>query len=453
MKKKEIIKQIIRDFHLSEKFAVISRDIELPVDSGKIITIIGVRRCGKTSLLYELINTLSDTINKEQILYFNFEDERLDFQADELDLLLHAYSELYPQYDIAQCYFFFDEIQNIPQWETFIRRIYDTKTKNLFITGSNSKLLSSEIATSLRGRTLNYEIYPLSFNEFLRFKEIKPDFYSTKQLAYIKNAQDQFLSEGGFPELVFINKEYALPVLQEYYNVLIYKDIVERYQVKNTVALKYFLKRVLNSTTKQISVNKIYNELKSAGIKTGKNSLYDFLDYCQNIYLSLVLNKYDKSLVNKELGEKKVYSIDIGFNNAIEYKFSEDKGKSLENAVFLELKRQRISVLYYKTDKSECDFICFDREKAIIAIQVTYDMSNEKTRQREINGLLNACQHFSLKSGIIITYEDEDELSIDNIHIKLIPFFKMADRFKMQNICEKSSQKWLFGLKQSRQLY
>ncbi|MCK5649376.1 MAG: AAA family ATPase, partial [Gammaproteobacteria bacterium] len=161
MKKKEIIKQIIRDFHLSEKFDVIPRDIELPVDSGKIITVIGVRRCGKTSLLYELINTLSDTIDKEQILYFNFEDERLNFQADELDLLLQAYSELYPQYDLARCYFFFDEIQNS-------------------------------------------------------------------------------LSEGGFSELIFINKEHALPVLQEYYNVLIYKDIVERYHVNNTVALKYF---------------------------------------------------------------------------------------------------------------------------------------------------------------------------------------------------------------------
>jgi len=430
MKKKVIAKQIIRDFHLSDNFDVIPRDIKLPINSGKIITVIGVRRCGKTSLLYDLTNSLSGTVDREQIIYINFEDERLNLEGDELDLLLQAYRELYPKNDLSQSYFFFDEIQNISLWEKFIRRLYDTVSKNIFITGSNSKLFSTEIATSLRGRTLSYEVYPLSFKEFLRFKNIQADYYSSKHLALIKNAQEQFLLNGGFPELLFINQSHSLSILQEYYNVLIYKDIVERYGVKNTTALKYFLKRTLNSTTKQISVNKIYNELKSAGIKIGKNSLYDFLDYSQNIYLNMVLHKYDKSLINRELGEKKVYSIDIGFNNAIEYKFSDDRGKSLENAVFLELKRQQISIQYHKTEKSECDFICFDRGKALAAIQVTYDMSDEKTKQRETQGLLNACKEFSLDTGTIISNEDEDEILVDNIKIEIMPFYKMRDCLK-----------------------
>jgi len=268
------------------------------------------------------------------------------------------------------------------------------------------------------------EVFPLSFIEYCQFKNIKQDFYASKNIAKIKNTLTQYLTDGGFPELLFIPKEYKIQVLQEYYNVLIYKDIVERYNIKNTVALKYFLKRILSSTTKQISVNKIFNELKSAGIKIGKNSLYNFLDYCQNIYLLLILTKYDKSLVNKELAEKKVYSIDLGFNNAIEFNFSSNYGKALENAVYLQLKRQKHTTSYYKSTKSECDFITFDRGKAVNAIQVSYKMDEESTKKREIKGLVEACQHFNLKSGTIVTFEDEEIITHHNITVHVVPFYK-----------------------------
>ena len=172
MKKKQLLKQIIRDFHLSENFDVKPRNIQPPIDTKKIITLIGVRRCGKTSIFYHMINQLIGKIEKTKILFLNFEDERFELNSDELDLILQAYMELYTSYKLSECYFFFDEIQNIPNWEKFIRRMYDTISKNIFITGSNSKLLSSEIATSLRGRTLNFEIFPLSFKEYLSFKDI-----------------------------------------------------------------------------------------------------------------------------------------------------------------------------------------------------------------------------------------------------------------------------------------
>lgn len=426
MKKKQLLKQIIRDFHLSENFDVKPRNIQPPIDTKKIITLIGVRRCGKTSIFYHMINQLIEKIEKTKILFLNFEDERFELNSDELDLILQAYMELYPSYKLSECYFFFDEIQNIPNWEKFIRRMYDTISKNIFITGSNSKLLSSEIATSLRGRSLNFEIFPLSFREYLSFKDIEVDFYSSKSLAFIKNAQESFLKNGSFPEILFLEEIYANKTLQEYFNVLLYKDLAERYNITNTVALKFFLKRIISSSTKQISINKIFNELKSSGIKIGKNTLYEFLEYVQNIYLALTLQKYDNSLINKELGEKKIYSIDIGLNNATEFRFSDDIGKSLENAVFLELKRKEFDIYYYRTSKSECDFLVFDKNTICDVIQVTFDMGDENTKKREIKGLIEACKNFDLKSGTIITFDSEDELIENGIKIKIIPFYKWS---------------------------
>ncbi len=424
MKKKEQLKQIIRDFHLSDNFDVKTRTLQPPIDTNKIITLIGVRRCGKTSILYDMINKLSTNIDKTKILFLNFEDERLGLEVDELDLILQSFSELYPEQNLNECYFFFDEIQNITGWEKFVRRVYDSISKNIFITGSNSKLLSSEIATSLRGRTLSYEVYPLSFVEYLLFKGIKVDLYSSKSLAHIKNAQEVFLKDGAFPETLFLEEQYRNQTLQEYFNVLLYKDLAERYSITNTVALKFFLKRIIASSTKQISINKIYNELKSAGIKIGKNTLYNFLDYVQNIYLALALHKYDNSLVNKELGERKIYSIDIGLNNATEFKFSDNIGKSLENAVFLELKRNYNEIFYYRDSTSECDFIVNEKNSITQAIQVTYDMSDEDTKNREIKGLVTACKKFKLTNGTIISYDNQDEFLQDGIEISIIPFYK-----------------------------
>jgi hypothetical protein len=424
MKKKEQLKQIMRDFHLSDNFDVKTRTLQPPIDTKKIITLIGVRRCGKTSILYDMINKLSSSIDKTKIVFLNFEDERLELEVDELDLILQSFSELYPEQNLSECYFFFDEIQNITGWEKFVRRVYDSISKNIFITGSNSKLLSSEIATSLRGRTLSYEVYPLSFVEYLSFKDIRVDLYSSKSLAHIKNAQELYLKNGAFPETLFLEEQYVNQTLQEYFNVLLYMDLAQRYNISNTVALKFFLKRIIASSTKQISINKIYNELKSAGIKIGKNTLYDFLDYVQNIYLALTLYKFDNSLVNKELGERKIYSIDIGLNNATEFKFSDNIGKSLENAVFLELKRNYSELFYYRDANSECDFIINEKNSITKAIQVTYDMADSDTKNREIKGLVNACKNFKLNSGLIITYDTEEDIIEDGIDIKVIPFYK-----------------------------
>lgn len=416
MKKK--IKQIIRDFYLQNPFEVHSRELQLPINTQKIITLMGVRRCGKTSILYETINRLTQSIDKKRILFFNFEDERFELNQESLDLILQAYMELYPEIEMRETYLFFDEIQNVDGWEKFVRRVYDGVSKNIFITGSNSKLLSRDIATSLRGRTITYEVFPLSFREYLAFEKIEIDLHSTKSLAFIHNRLEKFLHEGAFPEIVLFDDRIREKILQDYYNVMIYKDLIERFEIKNTKALKFFLKRILASSTKLVSVNKIYNDLKSSGFKVGKNSLYAYLGYVEDIYLSLTLDRYSQKITTQT--DKKVYSIDIGFNNTLLYKFSDDIGKSMENAVFLELRRRGKEIYYHSDRASECDFVVLEKGTVTEAIQVTYEMENKKTRDREFKGLINACKQYGLNKGLIITYEEEGSYQESGLTIELV---------------------------------
>jgi predicted AAA+ superfamily ATPase len=249
------------------------------------------------------------------------------------------------------------------------------------------------------------------------------DIYSSRSLAKINNYLLRFLKDGGFPEVFDYDDNMRAKVLQEYFNVMIYRDLIERYEIKNAAVLKYFLKRLLASATKQISVNTIYNELKSSGFKIGKNHLYEYLDACQNIYLAFVLTKYTHKLVSRELGERKIYAIDNGLLNAISFKFSEDKGKAIEQAAFLELKRRGREIYFYK-EKYECDFVVKDGHSVSEAFQVSYSLSDKKTAAREIRGLADACKSFGLKKGTIITSDEAREFEAEGIKIKQVPLYK-----------------------------
>lgn len=422
--KKELLKKLIRDFHVSPLPALKRRTLQVPTDTGKIITLVGVRRSGKTSYLFNLIeDLLKQDVPMNRILYINFEDERLDLKTEELDLLLQAYQELYPNTQVEGCYFFFDEIQNIDGWDKFVRRVYDKGTKNIFITGSNARFLSREIATSLRGRTISYEVFPLSFCEYLSFKGVEPDVNSSKSIAQINHHLADYMRHGGFPEVIGYDDVLRNRVLQEYFNVMIYRDLLERYEIKNLAALKFFLKRIMSSATKQISVNNIYNELKSSGFKIGKTQLYDNLEACVNIYLAQILRKHTTSLVDRELGEKKIYASDNGLLNALDYKFSDDTGKALEQIVFLELKRREKDIYFFK-EKSECDFIVKHGCDITEAIQVTMTMSDNKARKRETRGLMDCCEKFGLRNGWIITLDSAEDFELNGIKVRVVPLYR-----------------------------
>ncbi|NQT67033.1 MAG: ATP-binding protein [Actinobacteria bacterium] len=422
--RKDIIKNLITDFHEKGIPPVKPRLLEISVNSKKIIALTGVRRSGKTFQLYNVMNRLiKQKIKLKNILYFNFEDERIDENTFVLNNIIESYQELYPEINLGNCYFLFDEIQNIDGWEKFVRRIYEQISKNIFVTGSNSKMLSREISTSLRGRSMNYEIYPLNFEEYLNFLGIEINFNSTRSNSAIINTFEKFLSGGGFPELISVDSKIKDRVLQEYFNVMIFRDLIERYDITQTAILKYFCKRVIGNSSKEFSVNKIYNEIKSQGYKISKDTIYEFQNYVESIYLAFFIPKYSHSIVKQEFSKKKVYSIDNGLAASVDAFFIKNKGTALENLVFLELIKSGKKVVYY-SNNFECDFLLMENEKVCEAIQVCFDINDSDTKNREEKGLINVCREFQLKRGLILTIYDEQKYTVNGITIEIIPVYK-----------------------------
>ena len=422
--RKDITKNLITDFQEKGIPSARPRLLEIPVNSKKIVALTGVRRSGKTFQLYNVIRKLiKQKIGLSNILYFNFEDERIDKDTFILNDIIESYQELYPDINTGSCYFLFDEIQNINGWEKFVRRIYEQVSKNIFITGSNSKMLSREIATSLRGRSINYEIYPLNFKEYLNFLDIEINFNSTKSNSAMVNAFEKFLSGGGFPELISVDSGIKNKVLQEYFNVMIFRDLIERYGITQTEILKYFCKRVIGNSSKEFSVNKIYNEIKSQGYKISKDTIYEFQNYVESVYLAFFIPRYSHSIVKQEFSRKKVYSIDNGLAASIDIFFMKNKGTALENLIFLELIKSGKKVFYY-SNNYECDFLLAENEKISDAIQVCFDTGDADTKKREERGLLTVCREFKLKKGLILTIYGEEKYTIDGITIEIVPAYK-----------------------------
>lgn len=420
---KQTLKTIIEEWQNTEWESVFERNITIPLNTGIIISLIGARRSGKTYILYSLINKLRNNgVPKKNILYLNFEDERLNLQTTDLDTIIQAYLELYPDIKLSECYLFFDEIQNIGHWEKFVRRIYDTLTRNIFITGSNAKLLSTEIATALRGRTLSYTIFPFSMNEYFAFKGIAKTYNTTRQRAEMIRQIQVFLKYGGFPEILKLPSGIAISLLQSYFNTMIYRDIVERYKITDVQLLKFFFKKVFANVSKPISVNKIYNEIKSLGYKISNNYLYNFMEYAQTIHLCFAVPRFSFSEIKQEKSDKKLYIIDTGLLQAIDLNFSENTGKLLENAVALEFLKQGSELSYFKNNY-ECDFVV-KKGNEYKAVQVAYILNEPDTLERENRGLAEACETLNLNEGVIITFDTRNEYTYKQITIRQIPFYE-----------------------------
>jgi uncharacterized protein len=401
---KQVLKRIISDFNETPLPAFHPRDLQVPLDLEKIVTIVGPRRAGKTWYFYQLISILEDKgVQRRQIVYINFEDERLEIEGG-YDQIIDAFVELNPEQALGEIYIFFDEIQELPNWEKYVRRLYDTVTRKIFLTGSNAKMLSAEIATSLRGRSLSFEIMPLSFKEYLSFKGIDTqDRFSTRNRAIIKNNFDEYLLWGGYPELVTVDRQFKPDILQEYFNVMLYRDLIQRYDIKDVSLLKYLIKRLIGSFTKEFSVHKLYNDLKSRGFATSKDSIYRIMDHIFSIYMVASLEKYDPAVVKREMSNRKIYLFDNGFASATQYAFFDDRGKLAENMVFSSLRTTSDEIFFLKNGW-ECDFVSFRRGERPLLVQVTEKL-HQDNYEREITGLLKAKNRIEDGTGLILVAE------------------------------------------------
>ena len=406
------------------------REAQLPIDSGKIVTVPGVRRCGKSSKMEMVINDLlSKGVDRKRFLWIGFDDERLvTMNSTELNQIVEAYQEMYPDIEMSSVYMFFDEIQLIEGWEYFVMRLYKHYTKNIYISGSNASMLSSELKSALRGWPLEEETMPLSFKEYCDFKDIKTDSWLEADLAKLRNAFIAYNSEGGFPEVVLTeNPLHKAKILQTYFDTMLLKDLVEHYGISNIEVMRYFLKRIMVNLTKPTSVRAIHGDIKSRGLKVSKDALYDWANYACDVFMFIGISNYSRSLQKSENSQPKYYCIDNGLRDAVLLPQSDDEGKKLENTVFLQLYRHRTPIdrIFYYQGKGECDFVAQRGVDVISLIQVTWDMSNDDTRSREINGIVEASKATGCKNLYIITYDSVEEINIDNdIVIHVIPVWR-----------------------------
>lgn len=373
----------------------------------RVIILTGIRRSGKSTLLKQIMQ------NKENYCYVNFEDERfIDFKAQDFELLNEVLVEVYNN---PRTYFF-DEIQNIEKFEIFVRRLQD-QGKKVVITGSNASLLSKELGTRLTGRYKAFEIYPFSFNEYLSFKKIefnKEWFYATeKKVKLIKLFEDYF-HNGGFPEyLKNKDRDYIRTIFEN----ILYRDIIARYSIKK----QRVIRELVNILATNISSFFTYNSLKKSLGLSNSITVKEYISYLNNSYLFFELQKFDFSVKRQLNSPKKIYLIDSVFNQ-LGLNFSMNRGKILENIVFVQLKRKGEEIYYY-SNNNECDFVVKEGAKVREILQVCYEL-NDSSKEREIGGLIEAMDKFRLKEAVILTHEQEQELKIKSKSIKVLPVWK-----------------------------
>lgn len=372
----------------------IKRNLNPKLQRNFATIISGIRRCGKSTLAKQLVKS-------NKTYYFNFENVQLaEFDQNDFVKLDKSFKEILGDKGI----YLFDEIQNIVGWEIFVRQLVD-RGEVVVVTGSNATMLSKELGTRLTGRNLRYELYPFSFGEFLEFKDLKPN---------IKSFEDYFVN-GGFAEYLQSNNS---DVLRNLFEDIFYRDILVRNDFRSESELKQFVAFISSNIGVEISYNKLKNLLGVGSV----NTISQFVNACEMAYLFFEVNKFDFSLKKQQINPKKIYCVDNSLLRLNSFSFSENRGRYLENIVFIKLKSNKKQVFYHK-NKKECDFVIKEDLKIVQAIQVCYSL-NLDNEKREIDGLLDACKNYNLKKGLILTYDQEDELDIGGVKIIVKPVYK-----------------------------
>ncbi len=396
---------------------ILEREIDIPLTSKFVISIIGPRRAGKTYLLFLLSKKI------ESPSYLNFEDTRLsEITYKELREIVRIFIEIYGK---KPKYLLLDEIQNIEGWEKMIRELHDLQKYRVFITGSSSKLLSREIATQLRGRSLSFILLPFSFREFLRFKKITINRYRSRdEEAEIKNLLIEYMEYGGFPDIV--KSDEKIKILREYSDLILFRDFIERHNIRNLSLARMIHNFMIQNYSKEISIRSLYDKIKT-GTKVGKDTVYDYVAKLEDTMFFFFLRKYSNKVHLRESWPKKIYLCDTGLTKTVRY--SQDYGRLMENIVFLNITRRKnknplLEFFYVKLPDGEIDFLLKEGAAIKQLIQVTYASSIDEIEKREIRSLLKAGDELKCKNLKIITWDYEDKLILDDREIKCIPLWR-----------------------------
>ncbi len=393
----------------------------------KIVVATGFRRCGKTCLMLRAINTLLSQSSKKEVIYINFEDERIPRKTQFLSDLMPAIKETF---SAEPAYLFLDEVQDMPDWSRWLRRIYDTCDTHLFVTGSSSKVSSREIPTELRGRCIEVKVFPLSFKEFLTFKKLQVDIpavpYSENERAAVVQALDEYLMYGGMPEVVLAPEEKKIELLQQYYRTVVSRDIAERFRIRNDEALKALLRLLINSN--RYTISKLYNTMKSMGYAVGKTSLAKYLGYIESSYFLVSVPVLSPKIKEQMQCPRQIYLIDNGFISALSTRFSKNSGRLHENAVALELMRRSgyDTTIHYWKDRfgKEVDFVVKNGTEISMLIQVCSDIAHPDTKERETTAIVRASDELACDNLLIITGDYEGTEVHQDKTIHFIPLWK-----------------------------
>lgn len=409
------------------------RKISIPDNIPKKVAFVlcGVRRAGKTYTLYEFAKRMRERSYLYNVIYLNLEDIRLHPITP--SLLLSLPEVIYENFDFKKnlpLWFLFDEIQYLDGWEKVIRNYLDRNLGYVILTGSSSEVSPDGIATSMRGRTLTHFVYPLFFKEFLEFKnfEIPQNLkiMTSRKKSLLLKLCKEYLEFGGFPEIVLSeNEKFKAQMLRELYRTIFFRDIVERFSIRNLEVMEIFMKILTEQFSSLFSVSKIYNFLKNTlGIKVTKNTLQEYLSYIKSAFLMFEVEIFSYKLKDRLQYPRKLYLIDTGIANAVNIKFTENFGRLLENAVFLELMKIGKEIFYWKSkDGEEVDFVIVENFKPTTLIQVCWEIGKESLI-REEKALIKCMNEFSINSGKIITWDFKGEKKINDKNILYIPFWE-----------------------------
>ena len=424
----ELLKEIILDFQNAPLDAGIKRHLNYELVRGKAFVCIGVRRCGKSTLLYQIIEDLKrNGIKTENILYVNFFDDRLmDIKRGNLSLITEAYYSLFPEKKGAETvYCFFDEIQEADNWEPFIDRILRTEKCEVFISGSSAKMLSKELASQMRGRSIAWELFPFSFKEFADFKKADYKTLTTKNRLVLKKCFDEFYQKGGFPEVRDVSDKLRIMIHQEYYKTILHRDVIERFNAIHPQAVIQAGYRLISSAGSLYSINRVTSYLKSMGHKISKGFVSDCIDWFEDAYFLFSLKIFSESVAIQNVNAKKAYCIDHSMINSVTSGISANSGHLLENIIFLHLRRKTERLYYYRTKSgAEVDFVCLDAQKKKLLVQVCPSLADPLTRKREITPLTRAMEDLGLTEGTIVTLDEDQQLENDGKKIRIIPAWK-----------------------------